>query len=63
MVSRENHLPIDRVKLSKGLKVDVEKILLRPQSYFNTASIETKLGVVFKILINFLKKFFLNLFI
>lgn len=43
-MSRESHLPIDRVKLSKGLKIELNKILLRPKSFFDERGIELLLG-------------------
>jgi len=47
LVSREPHLPIDRVKLSKSLKIETEKVLLRPQKFFVERDIELLLGKVF----------------
>lgn len=46
MISSEDHLPIDRIKLSKSLKVEVQKILLRGQDYFTKANIEAVTGKV-----------------
>lgn len=45
-MSKEAHLPIDRVKLSKGLKVELDKILLRPKKFFEERGIELLLGKV-----------------
>jgi hypothetical protein len=45
-VSSEPHLPIDRVKLSKSVKIEVSRILLRSEEYFTKAGIETLLGKV-----------------
>ncbi|XP_001606413.1 apoptosis-inducing factor 3 isoform X1 [Nasonia vitripennis] len=44
MVCREDVLPYDRVKVSKTIDFDVQKALLRPQSFYNEHNIETKLG-------------------
>ncbi|MCJ1224709.1 hypothetical protein MMC12_001354 [Toensbergia leucococca] len=41
VISREPYLPIDRTKLSKALIADSSKILLRPQEWYDSASIET----------------------
>jgi NADPH-dependent 2,4-dienoyl-CoA reductase/sulfur reductase-like enzyme len=41
MISREPNLPIDRTKLSKGLVPDADKILLRPQQWFDDACVAT----------------------
>ena len=46
LISSEPHLPIDRVKLSKSLKIETEKVLLRGADYFKKADIETLLGKV-----------------
>jgi len=46
LISSEPHLPIDRIRLSKGLKVEVDKVLLRGEDYFKKADIETLLGKV-----------------
>eukprot|EP00732_Lithocolla_globosa_P003632 Lithocolla_globosa_v1_NODE_2993_length_1802_cov_15.983400.p1 type:complete len:575 gc:universal NODE_2993_length_1802_cov_15.983400:47-1771(+) len=43
MISRDSHVPIDRVKLSKGLKVELDKITLRDQTFFDDAHIELML--------------------
>ena len=40
VISREPNLPIDRTKLSKALIADPSKILLRPQEWYDSASIE-----------------------
>ena len=41
IISAEPNLPIDRTKLSKALIADSSKILLRPQEWFDSASIST----------------------
>ena len=41
VISKEPHLPIDRTKLSKALVPDPDKLLLRPQEWFDSASITT----------------------
>jgi len=46
LISKENYLPIDRVKLSKSLKIELNKVLLRPQSFFDNNQIELMLGKV-----------------
>ncbi|XP_058797475.1 apoptosis-inducing factor 3-like isoform X2 [Phymastichus coffea] len=45
MVCKEKVLPYDRVKVSKVMDFDVQKALLRPQSFYDQNKIETKLGV------------------
>ena len=40
VISREANLPIDRTKLSKALIADPSKILLRPQEWYDSASID-----------------------
>jgi len=40
MVTREPHLPYDRVQLSKALDKPVEKLLLRPESFYKDYDIE-----------------------
>ncbi|KAJ3128642.1 hypothetical protein HK098_003849 [Nowakowskiella sp. JEL0407] len=40
LITREPHLPIDRPKLSKSLKIDASKILLRDQAHFTELNIE-----------------------
>ncbi|XP_046609218.1 apoptosis-inducing factor 3 isoform X1 [Neodiprion virginianus] len=44
MVCKESALPYDRPKLSKAMDVDVEKIALRSQFFYNEHNIETLLG-------------------
>ncbi|XP_011296982.1 apoptosis-inducing factor 3 isoform X2 [Fopius arisanus] len=44
MIAKEPLLPYDRVKASKDLEYDVEKSLLRSQSYYDERQIETKLS-------------------
>ncbi|KAJ1534540.1 hypothetical protein HK096_003745 [Nowakowskiella sp. JEL0078] len=44
LISKEPHLPIDRPKLSKSLKIDVSKILLRNQAHFESLDIEVHLS-------------------
>ena len=41
MISREGYLPIDRTKLSKALIPDANQLLLRPQEWYDSASIGT----------------------
>eukprot|EP01119_Soliformovum_irregulare_P024148 TRINITY_DN858_c0_g1_i1.p1 TRINITY_DN858_c0_g1~~TRINITY_DN858_c0_g1_i1.p1 ORF type:complete len:536 (-),score=170.22 TRINITY_DN858_c0_g1_i1:40-1647(-) len=41
---KEKHLPYDRPKLSKALSVQVDKILLRPESFYQENNIEVRLG-------------------
>ncbi|KAL9122661.1 MAG: hypothetical protein Q9187_000783 [Circinaria calcarea] len=41
VISREPNLPIDRTKLSKALIPDPLKVQLRPQEWFDSASIKT----------------------
>jgi NADPH-dependent 2,4-dienoyl-CoA reductase/sulfur reductase-like enzyme len=45
MVCKETVLPYDRVKVSKVLDLDINKILLRSQCFYDKHNIETKLGV------------------
>ncbi|XP_043268069.1 apoptosis-inducing factor 3 isoform X2 [Venturia canescens] len=45
MICKENVLPYDRIKVSKTMDMDVQKILLRPQMFYDENKIETKLGV------------------
>ena len=40
VISREPNLPLDRTKLSKALMVDASKLELRPQKWYDEASIE-----------------------
>lgn len=35
LITKENHLPYDRTKLSKALNSDVNNILLRSQEYYD----------------------------
>lgn len=44
MVTKENHLPYDRVQLSKALDKPVEKLLLRPESFYKDYDIEVLKG-------------------
>lgn len=44
LVSKESVLPIDRIKLSKSTKFEVDKLLLRSPKYFDEAAIQVKLG-------------------
>jgi malic enzyme len=46
LISRESYLPIDRPKLSKALKVDVNKIMLRDSAHFEDFGIEMTLDTV-----------------
>ena len=46
LISRENYLPIDRPKLSKALKVDVNKIMLRNSKHYEDFGIEMTLDTV-----------------
>lgn len=48
LISRESYLPIDRPKLSKSLKVDVNKILLRDAKHFEDFGIKMTLDTVNK---------------
>ena len=41
LISHEAYLPVDRTKLSKALIPDSSKILLRPQEWYDSASIKT----------------------
>ena len=41
MISSENNLPLDRTKLSKALIPDPNKLLLRPQEWYDSAGITT----------------------
>ncbi|KOC70387.1 Apoptosis-inducing factor 3, partial [Habropoda laboriosa] len=45
MISKENALPYDRVKVSKTFDINIEQAALRPQSFYNEHKIETNLGV------------------
>lgn len=45
MICKELYLPYDRVKVSKSMDVDAEKILLRTQRFYDDNHIETMLGV------------------
>lgn len=45
MVCKEKVLPYDRVKVSKVMDFDVQKTLLRPQSFYDQHNIEVMLGV------------------
>ncbi|KAK4050868.1 Apoptosis-inducing factor 1 [Microbotryomycetes sp. JL201] len=44
VISAENHLPIDRTKLSKALITDPNKIAIRSKEFYDKLSIEFKLG-------------------
>lgn len=46
LISRESYLPIDRPKLSKSLKIDVSKIMLRDADHYNTFDIKMTLDTV-----------------
>lgn len=46
VISRESYLPIDRPKLSKSLKVDVSKIMLRDAKHFENFGIKMTLDTV-----------------
>ena len=46
LISREGYLPIDRPKLSKSLKVDVNKIALRDAKHFEDYGIKMTLDTV-----------------
>ena len=45
VICKESALPYDRIKVSKVMDMDVQKILLRPQIFYDENKIETKLGV------------------
>ncbi|XP_043794626.1 apoptosis-inducing factor 3-like isoform X2 [Apis laboriosa] len=45
MICKENVLPYERVKISKAFDIDIEKIILRPNSFYKEHKIETKLDV------------------
>lgn len=45
MVCKENTVPYDRVKVSKTLDLSIEKIVLRPPSFYKNHKIEIKQGV------------------
>ena len=49
VISTEGNLPIDRPKLSKALITDVNKILLRPQDWYDSASISVVTDEVNKV--------------
>jgi len=44
MVTKESHLPYDRVQLSKALDKPVEKLVLRPESFYKDYDIEVLKG-------------------
>jgi len=44
LISKEPHLPYDRIKLSKAMTASVESILLRPESFYKERNIELLLG-------------------
>eukprot|EP00931_Biecheleriopsis_adriatica_P039361 TRINITY_DN22511_c0_g1_i1.p1 TRINITY_DN22511_c0_g1~~TRINITY_DN22511_c0_g1_i1.p1 ORF type:complete len:661 (+),score=147.72 TRINITY_DN22511_c0_g1_i1:90-1985(+) len=44
MLSKEQHLPYDRVQLSKALDKPVDKLVLRPESFFKDYDIELVRG-------------------
>jgi len=48
MISKENHLPYDRTKLSKSMTSALESMILRPAEFFKQNNIETKLGAEVK---------------
>lgn len=45
LVCKENSLPYDRIKVSKAMDLDVNKILLRTQEFYDDNHIETMLNV------------------
>jgi len=45
LISKENHLPYDRPKLSKNFNTSVDKILLKPETFYLDNQIELKLNV------------------
>ncbi|XP_027239416.2 apoptosis-inducing factor 3 isoform X2 [Penaeus vannamei] len=45
MVTRENHLPYDRPKLSKAMHLTPDNITLRSNQFYESGDIEIKLGV------------------
>ncbi|CAE7942916.1 aif1 [Symbiodinium sp. KB8] len=45
LVTAEEHLPYDRVKLSKGVGVDVESVLLRDAAWYDAAGVDVRRGV------------------
>ncbi|CAI9614657.1 unnamed protein product [Staurois parvus] len=44
MVTRENHLPYDRPKLSKAMNAKAEDIYLRPKEFYSQHDIEVRMG-------------------
>ena len=46
LVTKEPHLPIDRVRLSKGLKVELDKLVLRDSAYMTAHGIDVLLATV-----------------
>lgn len=44
-VNKEPNLPYDRVKVTKAMNLNAEKLKLRSQAFYNDTSIETLLGV------------------
>lgn len=44
LVSQEEHLPYDRIKLSKAMSIKPEEIALRKQDFYDNSDIELKLG-------------------
>jgi NADPH-dependent 2,4-dienoyl-CoA reductase/sulfur reductase-like enzyme len=44
LISRENYLPIDRIKLTKGLGFEASKLALRKREFFDRLKIEVMLG-------------------
>ncbi|XP_063704764.1 apoptosis-inducing factor 3 isoform X2 [Culicoides brevitarsis] len=45
LVGDEPYLPYDRIKVTKAMNVTVDKLLIRDQTYYDTNSIETMIGV------------------
>lgn len=46
VITKENHLPIDRTKLSKGLMNDAKKVLLRDADFYKSLEAEFVLNAV-----------------
>lgn len=44
LVTAENYLPYDRIKLSKALDADVSKITLRPEEFYRERNIQVILS-------------------
>ncbi|XP_022219115.1 apoptosis-inducing factor 3 isoform X3 [Drosophila obscura] len=45
LVSRENYLPYDRVKISKAMNLDIEQLRFRDEEFYKQHDIEVWLGV------------------